>query len=209
MDRASDDLVDRCHAAQALRSSGRSARRSACVACDAVASAMHDARRLDCDVTRVDESGSRAAIRCESAVASGRMCRSLSRAAALARVSTIVRRTAGDLLNARRDAARGQVVAATAERCGESVRLAATAVRDAAAELVDSGGGDELVAAEFARHWPNWEKSSARSTRTICLTVSLVHSVLGSRMSVVSGQLQLVAACHRPDSRNTRRSSLL
>ena len=45
----------------------------------------------------------------------------------------------------------------------------------------------------------NWEKLSAPSTRTISWTVSLVHSVLASRVGVrnaVSGELRLRIACN-------------
>jgi tRNA modification GTPase len=42
----------------------------------------------------------------------------------------------------------GHVLAATAERCGESIRLAATAV-EAAAELTRRSAGDELISAEL------------------------------------------------------------
>ncbi len=41
-----------------------------------------------------------------------------------------------------------RVIAATAERCGESIRLAANAV-EAAAELTAQNAGDELIAAEL------------------------------------------------------------
>lgn len=43
---------------------------------------------------------------------------------------------------------RGQFIAATAERCGESIRLSANALH-AAAEIVKSSAGDELAAAEL------------------------------------------------------------
>jgi tRNA modification GTPase len=43
---------------------------------------------------------------------------------------------------------RGHVIAATAERCGESIRLAASAV-ETAAELTNQNAGDELIAAEL------------------------------------------------------------
>ena len=42
----------------------------------------------------------------------------------------------------------GGAIAATAERCGESIRLAASAVR-AAAAITEAGGGEELVASEL------------------------------------------------------------
>jgi tRNA modification GTPase len=52
-----------------------------------------------------------------------------------------------DLLSAESTAARGQVVAATADRCRESIRLAEAALVRATDVLADSGG-EELVAVE-------------------------------------------------------------
>jgi tRNA modification GTPase len=42
----------------------------------------------------------------------------------------------------------GKTVAATAERCGESIRLAAGALRDAC-DIVQAEGGSELVTVEL------------------------------------------------------------
>ena len=54
----------------------------------------------------------------------------------------------GQLIARDKAALRGQVVAATANRCRESVRLAETFLRKAD-ELVVTGGGNELVAVEL------------------------------------------------------------
>ncbi len=53
-----------------------------------------------------------------------------------------------ELLSADATATRSQVVAATADRCRESVRLAADAIQRAA-DVLATGGGDELVAVEL------------------------------------------------------------
>lgn len=54
----------------------------------------------------------------------------------------------GDLLAAEATATRGQIVAATADRCRESIRLAEAALVRAAQVLAD-GSGEELVAVEL------------------------------------------------------------
>src|SRR5262249_2406719 len=54
----------------------------------------------------------------------------------------------GHLLSLAKPAERGQVVAATADRCRESVRTAQAALLRAA-ELITIGGGNELVAVEL------------------------------------------------------------